>query len=139
MRELTLKSGRKVKVSDAMVRRVLQERAPKAAGMTDEQVRKIVTEQMSKARKPAAVRTITTTPQPDPYVSAAINELTNEVRRLQSVVSNLKTTAAPDISPALRQLGREFLGGVDRIVEAVKAPVSVVRDANGKPIGAKRG
>lgn len=51
-----------------------------------------------------------------------------------------KPAPAPvDPTPALKELKAAVASSADRIIEAFKAPVSVVKDANGRPVGIKRG
>jgi hypothetical protein len=51
-----------------------------------------------------------------------------------------KPVPAPvDPTPALKELKAAVATSADRIIEAFNAPVTVVKDASGRPVGIKRG
>ncbi len=73
------------------------------------------------------------------YVSAHIQMLSQEVRALRSAVAAMQPAPVPDPTPALRQVVQAVENSADRVIDAFNAPVSVIRDANGRPVGIKRG
>lgn len=129
MRTVTLRDGTKVDV-------------PNNAGRADiKRLAKQLVAQRRPAPKPPARK-----PEPEiippsrgPARDYAVDALAQEVRELRAAVASIRPVAQPDPTPAIRELKAEFASGVDRIVSAVLAPATVVRDSNGRPIGTKKG
>jgi hypothetical protein len=62
------------------------------------------------------------------------------MERMNGTLDRMAKAPAPvDPTPALRELKVAVASSADRIIEAFNAPVKVVRDANGKPVGIQRG
>lgn len=61
--------------------------------------------------------------------------------RMNSTLDRMaKPAPAPvDLAPALKEIKASVLTSAERIIDAFNAPVSVIRDANGRPVGIKRG
>lgn len=142
MRTVTLRDGRKVQVTDAAYRKALAtvdaKRPKPAAGLTKNEVQAAVSQAMARVHRP---RVEVLPPQQQ---DAGMSALAGEVRRLADQQERIagalqKLTGVMDPTPALRQLERTVKDGADRIISTLREPVSVVRDANGKPVGSKRG
>lgn len=129
MKTVTLRDGTKVQVpnnaSPAVIKRIARE----------------IVSQRRPAPQPRSQRKAE--PEIIPPSSSyqrdyAVDALAQEVRALKQAIAAMKPAGAPDPTPAIRELKAEFSSGVDKIVAAVKAPISVVKDASGRPIGAKK-
>jgi hypothetical protein len=130
MKTVTLRDGTKVTVPN------------NASPATIKRLAKELVAQRRPAPKPPAPRKVEPEiipPSRNHSRDYAVDALAQEVRELRAAVASIRPVAQPDPTPAIRELKAEFASGVDRIVSAVLAPATVVRDSNGRPIGTKKG